>query len=117
MEPIARKSDGRRIFTPEFKRQQVERLVRGELTLSELSRELQISRHLLCRWKTLMSGAAETAVEANEEVVPASDLKAAQQQIRDLQRLIGKQAVELEILRAARDEVKKRPRFYGVSKK
>lgn len=39
MEPIARKSDGRRVFTPEFKRQQIERVVRGELTLAELSRD------------------------------------------------------------------------------
>ena len=54
---------------------------------------------------------------ANEDVVPASELRAAQQKIRELERLIGKQAVDLEILRAARDEVKKRPRFYGVSKK
>lgn len=117
MEPIARKSDGRRIFTPEFKRQQIERVLRGELTLAELSRELQISRPLLARWKSLITAGAEVAVEANEEVVPVSELRAAQQQIRELQRLVGKQTVELEILRAARDEVKKRPRFYGVSKK
>ena len=39
------------------------------------------------------------------------------QAIRELERLIGKQTVDLEILRAARDEVKKRPRFYGVSKR
>lgn len=117
MEPIARKSDGRRVFTPEFKREQIERVLRGELTLAELSRELQISRNLLARWKTLITTGAETAVAANEEVVPASELKAAQQQIRELQRLIGKQTVELEILRAVRDEVKKRPRYYGVSKK
>ena len=116
MEPMARKSDGRRMFTPEFKRQQIERVLRGEVTIAELSRELQISRNLLARWKSLMTQAAETAVESNEDVVPASELKAAQQLIRELQRLIGKQAVELEILRAARDEVKKRPRFYGVSK-
>lgn len=117
MEPMARKSDGRRMFTPEFKRQQIERVLRGEVTIAELSRELQISRNLLARWKSLMTQAAETAVESNEDVVPASELKAAQQQIRELQRLIGKQAVELEILRAARDEVKKRPRWYGVSGK
>ena len=50
-------------------------------------------------------------------MVPASELRAAQQKIRELERLIGKQAVDLEILRAARDEVRKRPRFYGVSKR
>jgi transposase len=117
MEPIARKSDGRRIFTAEFKRQQVERVVRGEVTLAELSRELGISRNLLARWKSLITAGAETAVAANEDVVPASELRAAQARIRELERLIGKQAVDLEILRAARDEVKKRPRFYGASKR
>lgn len=117
MEPIARKSDGRRIYTAEFKRQQIERVVRGELTTSELSRELGVARSLLQRWKGLLTAGAETAVAANEDVVPASELRAAQQKIRELERLIGKQAVDLEILRAARDEVKKRPRFYGVSKK
>ena len=117
MESIPRKSDGRRVFTPEFKRHQIERVLRGEVTLSELSRELDISRALLQRWKHLLSEGAETAVEANEKVVPASELKAAQGKIRELERIIGKQTVDLEILRAARDLVKKRPRFYGVSKK
>lgn len=117
MESIARKSDGRRMFTPEFKRQQIERVLRGEVTLSELSRELQISRPLLARWKHLIASGGEMAVAANEDVVPASELKAALQRIRELERIIGKQTVDLEILRAARDEVKKRPRFYGASKK
>jgi transposase len=117
MESVPRGSDGRRLFSPEFKREQVARLVRGELTISELSRELGISRSVLQRWKQLIAQGGETAVAANEDVVPASELRAAQQRIRELERLIGKQAVDLEILRAARDEVKKRPRFYGVSKR
>lgn len=117
MDGIRRKSDGRRVYTPEFKREQIERVLRGELTMAELSRELEISRSLLQKWKQLMTSGAETAVRANEDVVPASELRAAQQKIRELERLIGKQAVDLEILRAARDEIKKRPRFYGVSKK
>jgi transposase len=105
------------LFSPEFKREQIGRLIRGEVTISELSRELGISRSLLQRWKQLIAQGAETAVAANEDVVPASELKAALLKIRELERLIGKQAVDLEILRAARDEVKKRPRFYGVSKR
>ena len=116
MESIARGTDGRRLFTAEFKRQQIDRLLRGELTVAELSRELGISRSLIQRWKRLSTRGAETAVQANEAVVPASELKAAQQQIRELQRLLGKKEVELEILRVAREEVKKRPHWYGVSK-
>ncbi len=117
MENVPRGSDGRRLFSPDFKREQVARLQRGELTLTELSRELGISRSVLQRWKHLIAQGGATAVAANEDVVPASELKLAQQQIRELQRLLGKKEVELEILRAARDEVKKRPRFYGVSKR
>ena len=44
---------------------------------------------------------------ANEEVVPASELRAAQQRIRELERLVGKKRMEVEILQTARDEVKK----------
>jgi hypothetical protein len=42
-------------------------------------------------------------------------LRAAQQRVRELERALGKKVMEIEILQAARDEVKKRPRFYGVS--
>ena len=42
MGDFARKSDGRRIFTVEFKRGIVQQLVKGEKTLAEVSRELDI---------------------------------------------------------------------------
>ena len=48
-------------------------------------------------------------------MVPASELRAAQQRIRELERALGKKTMEVEILQAARDEVKKKPRWYGVS--
>jgi transposase len=48
---------------------------------------------------------AFTAAGAGEEVVPASELRAAQQQIRELQRLLGKKTLETEILREAMERV------------
>ena len=39
-----RKADGRRVFSTEFKRTTVQRILTGERTLAELSRELDISR-------------------------------------------------------------------------
>src|SRR2546425_4181470 len=116
MEQIPRGSDGRRLFTAEFKREQIDRVLRGEVTVAELSRELGITRSLIQRWKHLATKGAETAVGSNGEVVPVAELRAAQARIKELERLIGKKEVELEILRAARDEVKKRPHWYGVSK-
>jgi transposase-like protein len=43
MAEFARKADGRRVFTVDFKRETVGRIVSGEKTLAELSRELGIS--------------------------------------------------------------------------
>ena len=50
-------------------------------------------------------------------MVPASALRAAQERIKELERALGKKAMEIEILHAARDEVRKRPHFHGVSKR
>ena len=117
MESVAKGSDGRRLFTAEFKRAQIDRLLKGEITASELSRELGVARSLIQRWKHLATKGAEAAVGSNGDVVPVADLRAAQTRIKELERLVGKQTMELEILRAAREEVKKRPRWYGVSEK
>lgn len=117
MESVAKGSDGRRLFTAEFKRAQIDRILKGEITASELSRELGVARSLIQRWKHLATKGAEAAVGSNGDVVPVADLRAAQARIKELERLVGKQTMELEILRAAREEVKKRPRWYGVSEK
>jgi hypothetical protein len=77
METHRRGSDGRRRFTPEFKRDQLGRVLRGELTMAELSRELSVSHSLVRKWKQLMDHGSETAVGANEDVVPASELRVA----------------------------------------
>ena len=116
METHRRGADGRRLFNAPFKQEQLARIARGELTLPELARELAISPSVVRRWQRLSTNGSAAAVRADEEVVPASELRAAQQRIQELERALGKKAMEIEILQAARDEVKKRPRFYGVSK-
>lgn len=117
METHRRKADGRRIFTTAFKQEQVARLVRQEVTIAELAREVSVSPQLIRQWQRLSTTGSAAAVDANEEVVPVSELRAAQQRIKELERALGKKAMEIEILQAARDEVKKRPRYYGVSKR
>ena len=42
-----------------------------------------------------------TAAGSGEEVVPASDYRALQSQVRELQRLLGKKTLEFEILKEA----------------
>jgi transposase-like protein len=115
METHRRKADGRRIFTAQFKQEQLARLSRQELTPAELARELSVSPQLIRQWQRLSTAGSTVAVTANEAVVPLSELRAAQARIRELERALGKKVMEIEILQAARDEVKKRPRYYGVS--
>ena len=116
MEGYRRAANGKRLFTAEFKRAQVGRVVRGEGTIAELSRELEVSPSLVRRWKHLSETGGDAAVSANGAVVPAYKLKEAEQQIKELERALGRKTMENEILRAAQDEVKKRPSYYGVSK-
>jgi len=114
MTSIARKSDGRRIFTDEFKRKQIDRVWRGELTLAELSRKLGIARSLLQRWKRLMPQDDTDGV--SRRFTPTSELRATEY-IRQLQLLVGKQTVELELLRAELDALKKTQRSQRVSRR
>lgn len=114
MANIARKSDGRRIFTDQFKREQIDRVWRGELTLAQLSRKLGIARSLLQRWKRFMPRRVANAGAARARVTPASELRAAQY-VRELQVLVGKQTVELDCLRAELDALKKGRRSRGAS--
>ena len=112
---IARKSDGRRIFTDEFKREQIGRVWGGELSLAELSRELGIARSLLQRWKRATPH-VEINGAAKRRVTPASELRTANY-IRELQLLVGKQTVELELLRGELDALKKGRRSQGLSRR
>jgi transposase-like protein len=106
---IARKSDGRRIFANEFKREQMGRVWRGDVTLAELSRELGIARSLLQRWKRLLPPDGDGAEGPRRYAIPATDTRAGRY-IRELELLVGKQTVELEHLRAELDRLKKRRR-------
>ena len=105
-----RKADGRRVFSTEFKRTTVQRILTGEKTLAELSRELDIAPSVIRNWKRFAEAGATTAVHASEDVVPASHLREAYAKIRDLERALGRKTMEVEILRTAQEIVKKRRR-------
>jgi transposase len=64
---------------------------------------LGVSRNQLFTWRRLAEPGALTATQAEEEVVPASAFRAQQEQICELQRLLGKKTLENEILKEALD--------------
>jgi transposase len=91
----------RRRFSAEEKQRLVEQTLQPGMTVSLVARQFGVSPSLLFRWRKLSSEGALSAVDADEEVVPASEVKALHLQIRELQRLLGKKTQEAEILREA----------------
>jgi transposase len=55
-------------------------------------------------WRRLVAQGALTAAGSGEEVVPGSDYRALQSQVRELQRLLGKKTREAEILKEALEQ-------------
>lgn len=85
----------RRSFTPEFKAQVVLDLLRGERSQAELCRLHQLSASLLALWKDAFLERLPLVFQADEQ------RSQEQQRIAELERLVGRQALELEILKKA----------------
>ena len=88
----------RRRWSTEEKVRIVEETYLPGNSVSLVARHHGIAADQLFTWRRLMARGALTAAGAGEQVVPASELRAAHQQIRELQRLLGKKTLENEIL-------------------
>ena len=91
----------RRRWTPEEKVRIVEETYLPGISVSLVARRHGIGAGQLFTWRRLMAQGALTAASAGEEVVPASEYRALQAQVSELQRLLGKKTMEAEILREA----------------
>lgn len=91
----------RRRFSPEEKREMVEEAEQPGNSVSVVARKYSVNPNQLFRWRRLMREGALSAVGAEEEVVPASELKDLRARIRELERLLGKKTMEVEILKEA----------------
>ena len=88
-------------FAAAKKQRLVQETYEPGMTVSLVARRHQVSPSLLFRWRKLDAGGALSAMQADEVVVPASQVQALQQQIKELQRLLGKKTMENEILKEA----------------
>lgn len=70
------------------------------MSVSLVARQHGLGANQLFTWRRLTSQGALTAATAGEEVVPASAYRALEAQVAELQRLLGKETVENEILRS-----------------
>ena len=93
----------RRRWTPAEKLALVAETYEPGMSVSLVARRHGIAPNQLFTWRRLANQGALTATRAEEEVVPASDYRALQNQIRELHRLLGKKTLEAEILKEALD--------------
>ena len=91
----------RRRWSPEEKRPILEEAEQPGNSLSAVACKYGVNPNQLFHWRKLMREGALIAVGADENVVPASEVKQLKAQIRELERLLGKKTMETEILRDA----------------
>lgn len=84
-----------RTFTPEFKAQVVLEIISGAKSAAEISRQHQLKPQLVTEWKATFLANAANAFQADVQ------LREAQARIAELERLVGRQALELEVAKKA----------------
>ena len=89
----------RRRWNGAEKTRMVEETYEPDATVSLVARRHGVAPNQLFTWRRLAAQGALTAAAAGEEVVPASEHRALQQQVRELHRLLGKKTLEVEILK------------------
>ena len=71
------------------------------MSVSYVARRAGIAPSQLFAWKRRMIEGGHSAVAADEDVVGASKLKELEKRVRDLERLLGRKTMEVEILKEA----------------
>lgn len=88
----------RRTFSPEFKFEAVLDMVRGEKTIAQICRERDITESLLYKWRDAFWERAPRLFvdQRGTHYDPQAE------RIAELERLVGRQALEIEVLKKAR---------------
>ena len=91
----------RRHYTAEQKRALLDDAAKPGGTISETARRYGVTPSLLFQWKKVMDDATNKGLKANQRVVPESEAKKLKARIRELERMLGKQTMKVEILEEA----------------
>jgi transposase len=71
------------------------------MSISYVARRHGLSPSLVFRWRRLMNEGGKEAVRADDEVVAASGVRGLQERVRELERLLGRKTMEVEMLKEA----------------
>jgi len=98
----------RRRFSTDLKLTVVAETMQPGMSVSYVARRHGLSPSLVFRWRQLMSEGGKEAVRADDEVVAASQIRrleerVLEERVRELERLLGRKTMEVEILKEALD--------------
>jgi transposase len=91
----------RRRYTANEKLALVDATMQPGMTVSAVARLNGVSASLLFKWRQLMSQGGQVAVKADEDVVAVSRARELEQRVRELERLLGRKTMEVEVLKEA----------------
>ncbi len=91
----------RRHWSAQQKLAIVEETLAPGASVSAVARRHGVGANLVYRWRRLMKEGGAVAVGADETVVGEAQVKKLEAQVRELERLLGKKTMEVEILREA----------------
>ena len=93
----------RRRYTAQEKLRLIEQTMQPGMTVSAVARMNGVSPSLLFGWRRRMAEGGEVAVRADDAVVAAGRVRELEARVRDLERLLGRKTMEVEVLREALD--------------
>ena len=93
----------RRRFSTEQKLAVVAETMQPGMSISYVARRHGLSPSLVFRWRQLMSEGGKEAVRVDDGVVGVSEVRRLEERVRDLERMLGRKTLEVEILKEALD--------------
>ncbi len=79
----------------------VEETMQPRMSVSLVARRAGVAPSLLFNWRRRMLEGGLQAVQANEDVVGSSHVRDLERRVRELERLLGRKTMEVEILKEA----------------
>ncbi len=91
----------RRRYTAQEKVRLIEQTMQPGMTVSAVARMHGVSPSLLFGWRRRMAEGGQVAVQADDQVIAASRVRELEAHVRDLERLLGRKTLEVEVLKEA----------------
>ncbi|ADM08189.1 IS 426 transposase [Parvularcula bermudensis HTCC2503] len=96
----------RRYWSADEKLSIVEETLQPGQTVSLVARRHGMAPNLVYRWRRLMKEGGAVAVGSDQNVVGEVAVKKLEARVRELERMLGKKTMEVEILREALDQAR-----------